>query len=91
MHQLCEFGAIIVAVTRLWFACTFHNSLTWEADHMVTDKTVTVRTTISGIVNDETLRGRVSATLNTAGGGRSSCSFTRLPTGFTPATLGTHA
>jgi hypothetical protein len=65
--------------------------LTWEADHMATDKAVTVRTTISGIVNDETLRGRVSATLNTAGGGRSSCSFTKLPTGFTPATLGTHA
>ena len=75
------------AIVRLHFPYL----LTWEADHMVTDKTVTVRTTISGIVNDETLRGRVSATLNTAGGGRSSCSFTKLPSGFTPATLGTHA
>ncbi len=58
---------------------------------MVADKTVTVRTTITGIVNDQALKGRVSATLSTAGGGRSSCSFARLPTGFTPATLGTHA
>ncbi len=58
---------------------------------MATDKIVRVRTTISGIVNDEALRGRVSARLNTGGGGRSSCSFARLPSGFTPATLGTHA
>jgi hypothetical protein len=58
---------------------------------MVADKIVQVRTTISGIVNDEPLRGRVSAKLNTAGGGSSSCSFARLPSGFTPATLGTHA
>jgi hypothetical protein len=58
---------------------------------MVADKTVTVRTTISGIVNDETLKGRVVATLNTARGGESACSFSKLPSGFTPATLGTHA
>ncbi len=58
---------------------------------MVADKIVHVRTTISGIVNYEPLRARVSARLNTGGGGRSSCSFAKLPSGFTPATLGTHA
>jgi hypothetical protein len=58
---------------------------------MAADRTVSVRTTISGIINDEPLRGRVSATLDTGRGGRSSCSFTKLPSGFTPASLGTQA
>jgi hypothetical protein len=65
-------------------------SLEREGDMVLTDKSVTVRTTISGMVNGEAMKGRVVATLNTGQGGRSSCSFSRLPTGFTPATFGTH-
>jgi hypothetical protein len=57
---------------------------------MPTDKSVTVRTQISGIVNGEALKGRVVATLNTGRGGKSACSFSKLPSGFNPATLGTH-
>ena len=57
---------------------------------MPTDKDVTVRTQISGIVNGEPLKGRVVATLNTGLGGRSACRFSKLPSGFTPATFGTH-
>lgn len=36
---------------------------------MPTDKSVTVRTQVSGIVNGEALKGRVVATLNTRLGG----------------------
>lgn len=57
---------------------------------MLTDKTVTVRTTISGIVNGEAMKGSVVAKLNTGQGGESACRFSKLPTGFTPATFGTH-
>ena len=54
------------------------------------DKTVTVRTEIAGIVNGEPLKGRVVATLDTGRGGRSTCRFSKLPSGFTPGTFGTH-
>ncbi len=54
------------------------------------DKTVTVRTEIAGIVNGEALKGRVVATLDTGVGGRSTCRFSKLPSGFTPGTFGTH-
>jgi hypothetical protein len=54
------------------------------------DLDVTARTIISGLVNGQTIKGNVSAALNTAGGGRSRCEFSRLPLNFTPATLGTH-
>jgi hypothetical protein len=57
---------------------------------MAIDKSVTVRTTISGTVNGEAIRGSVVATLNTARGGASKCRFSKLPSGFTPATFGTH-
>lgn len=57
---------------------------------MPTDKSVTVRTTISGIVNGEALKGSVVATLNTGRGGESACRFSKLPSGFTPGTFGTH-
>jgi hypothetical protein len=52
---------------------------------------VTARTTISGTINGSPLEASVVATFNTSGGGRSTCRFTKLPTGFNPATLGTHA
>lgn len=57
---------------------------------MPTDKTIAVRTQISGIVNGETLKGRVTATLNTGRGGKSTCAFSKLPRGFSPATFSTH-
>lgn len=57
---------------------------------MPTDKSVTVRTTIAGIVNGEAMKGSVVAILNTGRGGESACRFSKLPGGFTPATFGTH-
>jgi hypothetical protein len=48
------------------------------------------RTTITGSVNGSPVEGRVSATFNTGRGGRSTCEFDRLPTGFTPGTFSTH-
>jgi len=52
---------------------------------------ITVRTVISGIVNGETLKGNVLASLDTDVGGRSACEFSDLPRGFTPAAFGTFA
>ena len=46
-------------------------------------------TTVSGTVNASAFEGRITATLNTGGGGRSSCEYTQLPPGFTPGTIGT--
>lgn len=57
---------------------------------MLADRTITVKTAIAGVVNDQPIKGQVVATLDTGRGGKSSCRFTRLPAGFTPATLGTH-
>ena len=52
---------------------------------------ITVRTRISGMVNGQVMRGNVVASLDPDRGGRSSCEFSDLPRGFTPATLGTFA
>ncbi|HSB63972.1 MAG TPA: hypothetical protein VLJ18_07395 [Thermoanaerobaculia bacterium] len=49
------------------------------------------RTVITGSVNASPFEGQVSATFNTRRGGSSSCEFSKLPTGFTPATVNTHA
>lgn len=49
------------------------------------------RTVITGSVNGSPFEGRVSATFNTRRGGSSSCEFDRLPAGFTPATINSHA
>lgn len=54
------------------------------------DIDVTARTTMSGTVNDSPIEVDVLATFNTGRGGSSTCTFTKLPTGFNPATLGTH-
>lgn len=51
-------------------------------------KDVTAHTSISGIVNGHAFKGKVDAVINTGQGGRSSCEFSHLPPGFTPATLG---
>ncbi len=46
------------------------------------------RTTITGSVNGSPLEGRVSATISSSRGGRSTCEFPHLPPGFTPGTFG---
>jgi hypothetical protein len=53
------------------------------------DLDVAARSAISGTVNGSPFSGTVSATLNTGMGGSSSCEFTQLPMGFSPATFGT--
>lgn len=50
---------------------------------------IAVRTTVSGTVNDETVKGNVRASINTDFGGRSECEYSDLPRGFTPAVFGT--
>jgi hypothetical protein len=53
------------------------------------DIDVIVRATVSGIVNDSALEGTVLSSFNTGLGGSSTCTFSRLPAGFTAATRGT--
>jgi hypothetical protein len=48
------------------------------------------KTTVSGIVNGSPMEVDVLATINTGHGGNSTCTFTKLPTAFNPASLGTH-
>ena len=54
------------------------------------DVDVSAKTTISGIVNGSPMEVDVLATFNTGRGGSSTCTFTKLPAGFNPASLGTH-
>lgn len=51
---------------------------------------ITSLTSITGTVNDATLEGKISATIDTDGGGSSSCEFAKLPPGYQPSTLYTH-
>ena len=51
---------------------------------------ITVRTTITGLVNGQVFNGTVEALLNPDGGGRSSCQFSDLPDDFFPGTFATH-
>jgi hypothetical protein len=51
---------------------------------------VVSRTVISGSINNDAVKGRVSATLNTGRGGSSTCEFEQLPASFTPGTFATH-
>ena len=55
------------------------------------DLEITSRTAITGDINGSPLAVSVVAKFNTGGGGTSSCTFTKLPTGFNPGTIGTHA
>ena len=52
---------------------------------------ISVRTSITGTVNDQLLKGSVQAILDPDRGGRSACEFSDLPRDFTPAALGTFA
>jgi hypothetical protein len=51
---------------------------------------VTAKTTVSGNVNGSPLEVDILATFNTGRGGSSTCTFTKFPPDFNPATLGTH-
>lgn len=51
---------------------------------------VTAKTTVSGNVNGNPIEVEILATFNTGRGGSSTCTFTKLPPDFNPATLGTH-
>ena len=54
------------------------------------DLDVTARVTVAGFVNGQTLKGNALAVFNTGRGGRARCEFSKLPTGFNPASLSTH-
>jgi hypothetical protein len=55
------------------------------------DVDVTSKTKYSGTINGSPISIDVVATINTGRGGRSSCIFTTVPSGFNPAVLGTMA
>jgi hypothetical protein len=74
----------VVALATLLGAVTFLLACTRPVD-------VVSRTTLTGAINGSPVEGRVTASFNTSRGGRSSCEFDRLPVGFTPGTLSTHA
>ncbi|MGB7201396.1 MAG: hypothetical protein WBD16_03910 [Pyrinomonadaceae bacterium] len=54
------------------------------------DIDITSKTVYSGTVNGSPLEINVVATINTGRGGNSTCTFTKIPSGFNPASLGTH-
>jgi hypothetical protein len=54
------------------------------------DIDVTAKTTVSGNVNGSPIEVDILATFNTGRGGSSTCTFTKFPPDFNPATLGTH-
>ena len=78
-------GLLLSAAGIILFA-----SLTACPRGQVQDIDITAKTTISGTVNGNPLAVDVLATFNTGRGGSSTCTFTKLPTGFNPASLGTH-
>jgi hypothetical protein len=51
---------------------------------------VTAKTIVSGNINGSPIEVDILATFNTGRGGSSTCTFTKLPPDFNPATLGTH-
>jgi hypothetical protein len=78
---------LLLAVTITLFA-SLAACATWRTKR---DINVTAKTTVSGIVNGSPIEVEVLATFNTGRGGSSTCRFTKLPTGFNPGSLGTHA
>lgn len=66
-------------------------SLTACYKREIRDIDVTSKTTYSGTINGSPWESEVVATFNTGRGGTSTCKFTKIPSGFNPASLGTHA
>jgi len=54
------------------------------------DLDIVSKSSITGMVNGEAVEGSISASFNTGRGGSSTCTFSMLPQGFSPATFGTH-
>jgi hypothetical protein len=54
------------------------------------DLDIVSNSSITGMVNGEAVEATISASFNTGRGGRSTCTFSKLPQGFSPATFGTH-
>jgi hypothetical protein len=54
------------------------------------DLDIVSNSSITGTVNGEAVEGSISASFNTGRGGSSTCTFSMLPQGFSPATFGTH-
>lgn len=54
------------------------------------DIDIIAKTNISGIVNGSPLEANVVTRLNTGRAGSATCTFTKLPDGLNPASLGTH-
>jgi len=54
------------------------------------DLDIVSNSSITGMVNGEAVEGSISASFNTGRGGSSTCTFSKLPKGFSPATFGTH-
>jgi len=54
------------------------------------DLDVTARAIVAGSVNGQAVKGNALAVFNTGRGGHARCEFSKLPTGFNPASLGTH-
>ena len=54
------------------------------------DTEITSKTAYSGAINGSPIEINVVAKINTGRGGNSTCTFTKIPLGFNPASLGTH-
>jgi hypothetical protein len=74
---------VLVAVVITLVACL-------TACRKERDVNVTAKTSVSGNVNGGPIEVDVVATFDTGRGGSSTCKFTKLPTGFNPASLGSH-
>jgi len=75
---------IAVPLLAFSYSCRPETATTKDID-------LTSRTKYSGAINGSPIAIDVVATINTGRGGNSTCTFTTIPTGFNPATLGTHA
>jgi hypothetical protein len=84
----------MLSVGVLLFGCVQNDgsvSTSEVSEAMVrSDIEIVSLTEISGAVNGRAVAGRISATINTGRGGRSTCQFSSLPDRFTPGTFGTH-
>lgn len=76
-------GAIAVGVMALLPACR-------SGAHIRPNVEIVSRSSIFGTINSMPIDATVVATFNTGRGGRSTCEFSKLPSGFTPGTLSSH-
>ncbi len=83
-RRLCFELGLSLTVAAFLVACSVNRDHGRNVD-------ILSRTVITGSVNGSPFEGRVSATFNTRRGGSSSCEFAKLPAGFTPSTINTHA